>query len=267
MGLELNDIGDIMGLYQDTLPEERWRNVNGYDNYYISSLGRVLSTNKNNKTIKSRLINDKGYYYVVFSKKSKKHRFTIHRLVAEAFIPRIDGKNVVNHMDENKLNNSLSNLEWCTNEYNLSYGTAIERSRKSKINHPSLSVKISQYEIDGRYIATYDSIREVCRDNNSFSYSSILAAVSSKNKECKCANGYYWKIYDGNTKDLPYHTDNLRKTVKCCDINGNLICIYRSILDANKNTGIPRAKISKCANGKISNINGYKFSYLDYGRK
>lgn len=101
--------------------------IQGYEGlYYITKDGRVYSSIQN-KWLKP-IINNNGYPTVNLQGQKK----LIHRLIAESFIPNPDNLPVVNHKDENKLNFSIDNLEWCTYKYNNNYGTAIERTRKTK---------------------------------------------------------------------------------------------------------------------------------------
>ena len=105
---------------------EQWKKIEGFENYSVSTHGRVRN-DKTGYVIKSWEY--RGYQFVRLHKKSlggfKAKR--VHRLVAEAFIPNTDKLPMVNHKDENKTNNHVSNLEWCTNEYNLNYGTRNQR--------------------------------------------------------------------------------------------------------------------------------------------
>lgn len=111
--------------------EEIWKDIEGYEGRYrISNKGRVLSLNryKQNHTKKqyveekiiSNYINKKnGYVYVYLCKDGKYKNCRIHRLVAETFIPNPNGFPQVNHIDGDKTNNVVSNLEWCTASYNI----------------------------------------------------------------------------------------------------------------------------------------------------
>lgn len=88
-----------------------------YDDYEVSSLGRVR--NATNKNILSNIDRNRtGYLRVYLFKDHKKKRYFIHRLVAEAFLPKKQGKDFVNHKDGNKQNNHLDNLEWCNRSEN-----------------------------------------------------------------------------------------------------------------------------------------------------
>lgn len=123
--------------------EELWKPITGYEGLYeISNFGRVKSvarqmTHKKHGTwfIKERILKYNlagvvgNQYYQVFLHKGNgiQKAFKIHRLVAEHFIPRIEGKNVVNHIDCNKLNNRVDNLEWVTDLENTKH--AIDNGR------------------------------------------------------------------------------------------------------------------------------------------
>lgn len=114
---------------------EEWRDIKGYEGkYQVSNLGRIKRLHQFrvgktgrkcelSETIMS--VNQRGDYYTVTLQKKC---FRVHRLVAQAFIPNPDSLPEVNHKDENKLNNCVENLEWCTHQYNQAYGTKGQRS-------------------------------------------------------------------------------------------------------------------------------------------
>ena len=101
--------------------KEIWKDIKGYEGLYqVSSLGRVkrVDTDRILKTYAN-----KGYHQVQLSKNNIKSNKTIHRLVAQAFIPNPENKPEVNHIDEDKSNNSISNLNWMTSKENSNHGT------------------------------------------------------------------------------------------------------------------------------------------------
>jgi hypothetical protein len=119
--------------------------VKGYEGYYevdclgrVYSLDRVITVNDNGRVydkpvagkVMGQTVKSHGYKAVTLTKDGICKEFYVHRLVAEAFIPNPDGLPMVNHKDEDKTNNFAENLEWCTNEYNVNYGTAKERRAK-----------------------------------------------------------------------------------------------------------------------------------------
>lgn len=108
---------------------EKWKPVVGYEGLYdVSNYGRIKS--KKRSGTRGGIIRPKtrrGYFCVDLCKQDKRKTVDVHRLVAEAFIPNPKGKPQVNHKDEDKKNNVVENLEWCTCAYNINYGTAIKR--------------------------------------------------------------------------------------------------------------------------------------------
>ena len=116
--------------------KETWKDIEGYEGLYqVSNLGKVKSLNYN-KTSESKLLklqkNSNGYTRVVLYKNRKPKVCLVHRLVAQAFIPNPNNLPQINHKDEDKANNSVDNLEWCTYLYNNTYGTAIERATEKR---------------------------------------------------------------------------------------------------------------------------------------
>lgn len=106
--------------------EEIWKDIEGYEGLYqVSDLGRVKSfaTSRVLKPYRNKA----GYLLVYLCKNGKRKTHRIHRLVAQSFIPNPENKPEVNHLDENKTNNMVSNLEWSTRKENLNHGTRNER--------------------------------------------------------------------------------------------------------------------------------------------
>lgn len=133
-----------------------WRLIEGYESYFVNELGEVLSIkNKKQRILKKKLDKNTGYYKIILSEKRKVKTYNIHRLVAEAFIPNPLNYKYINHKDENKQNNSINNLEWCTNKYNCNYGSKREKLSKSH------SKRILQFDKTGNLIKEWNSIKEI----------------------------------------------------------------------------------------------------------
>ena len=120
--------------------KEIWKDIPEYEGlYHASNLGNIRVLNrvvnsgiKNNNTVirKGKLLKQRinqGYYEVALSKNSKKRFLKVHRLIAITFIPNLNNFPSINHKDENKLNNNVNNLEWCSVKYNCNYGTRNKR--------------------------------------------------------------------------------------------------------------------------------------------
>lgn len=147
--------------------EEVWKDIDGYEkSYQVSNLGNVRSVERigeNNRKypmqmLKKRL-NWKGYPKVCLNKHGHKKIFSVHRLVAKAFIPNPDNLPQVNHKDENKENNNVNNLEWCTAGYNNNYGLRNKKVAK-KLGKPVIAIRL----VDGKrewYRSTCEAGRKI----------------------------------------------------------------------------------------------------------
>ena len=127
--------------FTDTeLANERWRDIDGYDGMYqVSSLGRVRSKKYGRWIVLIPLKHPKGYLQVRLYRNSKGKTVKIHRLVAQAFIPNDDeSKTQINHRNEVKSDNRVSNLEYCDNQYNSTYNGL----RKKQPHHQPVRDKI-----------------------------------------------------------------------------------------------------------------------------
>lgn len=177
--------------------KEIWKPIPGYEGYYeVSNTGKIKSltrtiTDSNGRQFtrqgqeKALKLNE-GYYTVGLNKDGIKKLFTVHRLVALAFIPNPDNLPCVNHKDENKLNNNVDNLEWCTKEYNNAYGTRNERiSRTTTINSVIMCDKI-----------THEPIKEFLNANiaaKELGYNTSTHIYQVLKGERQTACGYWWK--------------------------------------------------------------------------
>ena len=108
---------------------EKWVNIENHPSYFISNFGRVFSK-KSNKVMKNRVVSKNGYQQITLDNS----QLLVHRLVAQAFIPKPNNLPCVNHKDENPGNNDVRNLEWCTYKYNSNYGTNPSRHSKKMID-------------------------------------------------------------------------------------------------------------------------------------
>lgn len=117
--------------------KEVFKPIFGYESIYcISNLGntKIIKSGKILKTGKSR-----GYLVVTLSKKGHKKTFRVHRLVAQAFLENINNYKEINHIDENKANNRVDNLEWCDRKYNMNYMNIKNRISKT-LQKPIVSI-------------------------------------------------------------------------------------------------------------------------------
>ncbi len=184
--------------------KEIWRDIAGYEGLYqVSNLGRVKSLERpvaaksgTKRTVRERILKSApdrdGYLLVNLYDSSRKMKtFLVHRLVCEAFHENPENKPCVNHIDENKVNNAESNLEWCTVAENNAHGT--RNARIGKAVARALSKPVGQYTRDGKLlIKVWQSTHEVERQLG-FAHPNIIAVARGK---IKTAYGYVWKYID-----------------------------------------------------------------------
>lgn len=139
---------------------EYWKPIVGFENYLISSFGRVKSL-KRNIILKPGLVGE-GYLQVCLCKHNVKYKFFIHRLVAEAFIPNPNNLPCVNHKDEVKTNNHVDNLEWCDYSYNNTYNAINKRGAAKRVNG-KMAKPINQYDLNGVFLRSWPSTMEIER--------------------------------------------------------------------------------------------------------
>ena len=172
------------------LPNELWKDVVGYEGLYqVSTMGRVRSLNyhRTGKEKIRRPANIGGYLYIILWKNGKGKNHSIHRLVAQAWLKPVAGKDCVNHLDEVKDSNHYSNLEYCTPKENANWGTCIQRRIEKQINGKQ-SKAVYQYTLDGQFIKEYPSTMEVCRQTGFYS-ANISRCCNGK---LKTAYGFKW---------------------------------------------------------------------------
>ena len=169
--------------------DEIWKDIKGYEGLYQgSNWGRAKSLDRYVKGKghslqfkKGRILkpmkDNNGYLFVRLSKDGKHTTFNIHRLVAEHFLDNPNNYKEVNHKDENKTNNVVTNLEWCDRKYNCNYGTRTEKCSK----------KVYQYTLDGQFVKEWSSTMECGR--NGYIQQAISACCNGKQKAHK---GFIW---------------------------------------------------------------------------
>lgn len=178
--------------------EEVWKDIKDYEGLYqVSNFGRVRSVDRyvNYKNIKNKkrlmkgqIINlnkdNRGYFVVTLSKNNERKNYSVHRLVAEAFIPNPDNLPTVDHINRIRTDNRVDNLRWA--DYKLQQDNA-DRKKQAK----ALSKPVQQYTKDMVLVAEYPSANEAERQTG-IHHSNIINCCSNK-YGFKSAGGYIWK--------------------------------------------------------------------------
>ena len=223
---------------------EIWKDIEGYEGLYqVSNRGRVKSLSRKvtnamfsiNEHFVKVVDNGHGYKSVSLWKDNKGKHFYVHRLVALAFVPNSNGYKYINHKDEDKSNNDVSNLEWCTAKYNCNYGNHTKKLKKSYIlngnNRP-----IDVYDMNGVFLKTFDCSNDVCRELN-IERRSLYSVCQGVVKSSK---GYRFSFHGEELK--PYEQKNKKRHVSVFkyDSEGYLSAYYDSMRDAERENNLHR---------------------------
>lgn len=194
--------------------EEEWKDIRGYEGYYqISNLGRVKSLDRAvvysdgrvrkfpGKIMALTDISNAGYIVVSLQKNNIREKFTIHKLVASHFCPNPDNKPIVNHLDENKLNNRSDNLCWATYTENLMWND----SRAKRPYNPTTKNKealkrlwnknkkpVVQYDLNHNLIAIYPSAHEATESLGLLPYTKRNIQQVCEGRQ-RTAYGHIWE--------------------------------------------------------------------------
>lgn len=178
---------------------EKWVDITGYEGMYqVSRSGDVVSLNFHH-TGKKRVLKPSvlknGYLCVNLYKNGVKKTYTIHQLVAKAFIPNPDKLTCVNHKNEIKSDNRVENLEWCDSKYNVNYGT---RNLRIGEKHSKPVIQLTK---EGDFVRNWPSMSEVERELKIYQ-SSISKCCTEKRKS---ACGFRWMYLEDYEKLInPY---------------------------------------------------------------
>ncbi len=251
------------------MEEEIWKDVVGYEGYYqVSNLGRVKRLARESVDsmgrkmpygeiiLKTKISHQTGYPCVNLSKNGEVRTKNIHTLIADAFIPNPDNLPCVNHIDENRSNSVLSNLERCTYAYNNAYGCACAKRKETmRRNSEGKHKIIYQFDLSGNLIAVYNGGIAQTEEKLGYLIGSCLTGKS------KTAHGYVFSY----SKVFSYEEDKPKrhqKYVKLINNSGDTIQVYKSVSEAAKAHGFDRHIFSievKKHNDNTVLINGLKF--------
>lgn len=179
--------------------QEIWKDIKGYEGLYrVSNFGNVKSLNyrhKNEERLLKLNVNKNGYCFVNLHIKGTAKNVLVHRLVAEAFIENPLNFPLVNHKDENKTNNNVENLEWCTQKYNLNYSlnkrNRKNNCKKNKIPHKYFR-EVIQIKPNGEVVEKYKNVSEAARLKR-YDLKSLIDCCKGNRKT---AYGFIWQYAD-----------------------------------------------------------------------
>ena len=249
---------------------EIWSKIlinNEESDYEISTFGRVRNINKlnwkNKGILKPKFNKANGYYSYNLTVNHKKYTKYIHRLVAQAFIPNPDNLPQVNHIDGNKGNNHLNNLEWCSGKYNMKHAF------KNELVATAKSVTI--YTLKGNKIKDFESISEAVRFiiKNSNNEHRLAVPEGILDQEITNTNrqflGVQWRLRDNDIRpvyDIPETCQKVNIPIVKMTMDNIVIKTYPQIHMAYIEMGkIDNGAISQVCKGRYKSFNGFKWMY------
>ena len=226
------------------LPKYKPKDIPGYEGLYgITKDGKIYNL-KYKRFLKAASDKD-GYLRINLSKNGQKVSYRVHRLVALTYIPNPNNYPIINHKDENKQNNNVSNLEWCTHKYNTNYGTAIQRQSE---------------KLKGRKF-TEEHIKRLSESHKGYKPSEETRnRISKANKGHKTSKETRNKISKANKgKRMSENNHNSKKII--CIESGR---VFDCISDALEFMGKDRrnSAIGECLKGRTRTAYGYHWEYL-----
>lgn len=185
-----------------------YRDINGFPGYKIGTDGTILS-NKRRKGYINTFVGSSGYKFATLYNNGKRNTIALHRLLATTFIPNPDNLPMINHKDENPLNNDLSNLEWCSGSYNRTYGNC-EAKRVSTI---AQSKSVAQFSLDGDLLNVFPSCSAAAKSLN-IGGSAAFSIGQCALGHTKQSHGYIWKYIKPESINNKENDENINKLVK-----------------------------------------------------
>lgn len=205
---------DILnGLYDSDI--EKWKLISKTNNLYaVSTLGRIMSM-RDGRIMKTTITN-KGYELVITHVDGKQKGYTVHRLVAEAFLPNKNNYPVINHKDENPLNNNVNNLEWCSSSYNNTYNDIHIKSGIKRRGRPSHNKMKTTKEYENKEVLMLTKDNELIKVFNTVSEASYYISELYGNKQVTASSkiwnvihnkgktylGFIWKMRDKKNNSI-----------------------------------------------------------------
>lgn len=239
-----------------------WKDIKGYEGIYqISNTGIVKSVERKQKRenttvtyqekIRSVYINSMGYPCVTLCKNMKSKAYTIHRLLAEAFIPNPDNKPCVDHINTITTDNRLENLRWVTHKENtrnsITYKKLKAQLKNEKFIKDSVITRkkrygkildIYQFCKDGTFVAKYDSACQAQKETG-INYQTIIKTCRG---EYRSAGGFYWSYNkEFNMREKNYHGFKVKQTNKA----SGEVSVFSSLRVAAKSNNCSIEKIKR----------------------
>lgn len=239
----------------NTTSKEVWKNIKEHEAYEVSNLGRVRSLNykKTGETrVLSALNGKKGYKFVILNKKT----CYIHRLVAEAFLPNPNNLPQINHINEQKDDNRLENLEWCDEKYNVNYGSRNKNhSETCRLKREARQMRIKDFNKKmNKTIETQIEHRKVDALMNIYELKKRITELDELKKQALRELNEEVKKFQEQNKMTKWDLH----AVLQLDMEGNIIKEWKSVFQVKKELDLD---VRSCVKGTTESAGGFKWCY------
>lgn len=249
--------------------KEVWKTYPDYDFIEVSNLGRIRTRdryvsgkNGSKRLVKGRVLKPQhargGYLRVNFCANGKFINLLVHRAVATCFIPNPLGLPEANHKDNNRINNTVSNLEWCDRQYNIAYREKYGKSATEVLGRPVFAVNLETCKV-----LWFESQSEAARQLG-IDESIISRVVKGERQQ---TNGYWF------TEDESEITEEKIRKIKnsirflggviAINLDTSTVFLFESQHEAACQLGADSTNISKVVNGKLNQTHNYWFCNVD----
>lgn len=247
--------------------QEIWKDVTGFEGFYqVSTLGRVRSLDRKivgkdgfPRLHKGRVMSPgviHGYKFLYLNKDGVKKRWYVHRLVASEFIPNPKGYPQINHKDEDRGNNQVDNLEWCTSKYNCNYGNHTKRVAE-KLSIPIVCLDMVNMELK-RFPSSKAGAKKLNIDDRQIARVVLNANTTHKHYIFIKEHEYTPELMKQKYNNA-YH-----KAVDIFTTDGNYVGRECDTVKAGELVGVDPSTISKCLLGKKKYAKGYVFKHPSF---
>lgn len=240
-------------------------NEEGFHGYFVDELGNVFSNKRGNMVKLKQQKTKNGYMKICLHENGCVITRSVHRIVAKAFIPNPNNYPIINHIDGNKSNNNVLNLEWCDNSKNQKHAYSIGLQRritgKDRWNSkPVVAIRKSDNKIFKFSSMHEASVETGCSERNIFSHCHNKK-IPFKNNSSSKYRFVFEEDFDYSKLDTYFSYEKSSKKIFFVDIISGYIGIFNSVSEASRNTGASRCSIQKQISGKIKNIRKCKYYF------
>lgn len=239
------------------IPVKDFESLYYFDNQFNICREQTIVISKDNKVYHRKeqvmpLYNRSGYYIVCLSKNGIAKNYFVHRLIALTFIPIIEGKNYVNHIDGNKLNNSIENLEWCTHSENM-----VHAVKKLKVGPQK---KVYRYSMNGEFLDEWNTLEEAGKTFNIHPTNIGACCRGLRNY----AGEFQWKFHKYISISTKNIVNNISKPINQYSLDENFIKSFISMAEACIEINLPKNMFSYFLNkypNKLIKYGNFKWKF------